>query len=85
MLTIPIVLVGLLFFWLGWKARGLYEHRPRWLKWGKRKDAQPGGEAAKPPGGVIDRLSRTGERIIGKGVEAVLGKPKNPKDKKEEE
>lgn len=87
MLTIPLILVGLLFFWLGWKARGIYEHRPRWLKWGKKKDAASGTETQKPSGGngVVDRLGKTGEKIVGKGVELVFGKPKNPKDKKEDE
>ena len=87
MLTIPLILVGLLFFWLGWKARGIYEHRPRWLKWGKKKDAAAATGAQKPPGGdgVIDRIGRTGEKLVGKGVELVFGKPKNPKDTKEDE
>lgn len=87
MLTIPLILVGLLFFWLGWKARSIYEHRPRWLKWGKKKDAPAGAEGQKPSGGngVVDRLSRTGERIVGKGVETLFGKPKKPKDDKEDE
>lgn len=88
MLTIPLIVVGLLFFWLGWKARGIFEHRPRWLKWGKKKDATAAnGTAAKPAGGngVIDKLSRTGERIVGKGVETIFGKPKKPKDDAEDE
>jgi hypothetical protein len=85
-LTIPLILAGLLFFWLGWKARGLYEHRPRWLKWGRKKESDPRPGGGTPTDqGVIGRLSRTGERIIGKGVEAVFGKPKDPKDKKEDE
>jgi len=86
LLTIPLILVGLLFFWLGWKARGIYEHRPRWLKWGKKKDAAPPNGAPKPEGGngIVDRASRTGERIIVKGLEVVLVKPKGPNDDQED-
>lgn len=86
MLTIPILLAGALFFWLGWKARGIFEYRPRWLKWAKKKERASGlnGQPAEKKGGFIDRLSRTGERIVGKGVESILGKPKGPKDDEEE-
>ncbi len=34
-------------------------------------------------GGIVDRLSRTGEKLVGKGVETLFGKPKGPKDPKE--
>lgn len=81
-------------FWLGWKAHAYFERRPRWLKWGKKKDAaEPGAEAKSSTkngaGGIVDRIGRTGERIGGKivekGLETFLGKPKKPKDDKEDE
>lgn len=78
-------------FWLGWKARGkaqaIYARLPRWLR-RSRPDAatseQDGGEKPSGKNGVMDRLSRTGEKLVGKGIESILGKPKGPKDDKEE-
>jgi hypothetical protein len=86
-LTIPILLAGALFFWLGWKARGIFDHRPRWLKWGKKKEPVTAfnGKPVEKKGGIFDQLSRTGEKIVGKGVELFAGRPKGPKDDDEEE
>jgi hypothetical protein len=85
-LIIPLLLVSTLFFWLGWKARGIFEYRPRWLKWAQKKRPETGlnGTPSEQKGGIIDRLSRGGERIVGKGIETIFGKPKGPKDDEEE-
>lgn len=72
-------------FWLGWKARAYFERRPRWLKWGRKKDDAAAPETNRPSGGIVDRLSRTGERIVEKGFETILGKPKGGKNDKEDE
>ena len=82
MLTIPLLLVGALFFWLGWKARGIFEKRPRWLFKGQ-KGTGPGDGTKPGANGVVDRLGRAGEGLVGKGVEFFMGKPKKPKDDKE--
>lgn len=80
-IAIGIFLIGIV---VGWKLRGFWARRPRIMRWGKDKEPEAG--AAKPVGsnGVVDRLSRTGERIVGKGVETIFGKPKTPKDDKED-
>ena len=81
--AIAVFIFGLVF---GWKLRGFWDRRPRIMRWGqkKRPDAAPG---AAPPteekGGLVDKASRTGEKIIGKGFELIFGKPKGPKDDKE--
>ena len=82
-IAIGVFLIGIV---VGWKLRSFWERRPRFLRWGKSKQAESGA-AGKPAGsnGVVDRLGRTGEKIVGKGVELVFGKPKNPKDDKEDE
>ena len=70
----------------GWKLRGFWNRRPRIMRWGRKKAEEPG--TSPPEGrdkdGLVDRLSRTGEKIVGKGVETLFGKPKGPKDDKEE-
>ena len=84
-IAIGVFLIGIV---VGWKLRSFWERRPRFLRWGKAKAKTPDASAAgKPSGsnGVVDRLGRTGEKIVGKGVELVFGKPKNPKDDKEDE
>ena len=80
-IAIGVFILGLI---AGWKLRGFRDKLPRFLG-GKPKQAD--AKDAKPPGGngIVDRLGRTGERIIGKGVETILGKPKGPKDDKEDE
>jgi len=80
--AIGVFILGLV---VGWKLRSFWERRPRFLRWGKKKTEAPGASPpeAKDKGGVIDRLSRTGEKLVGKGVETIFGKPKTPKDDKE--
>ena len=74
---------------IGWKVRGYWESRPSILKAFGRKKAPPAGPAATDgngtgrAGGLINGLSKIGGKIIGKGLEAVFGKPKPPKDDKE--
>ena len=80
-IAIGVFILGLI---AGWKLRGFWNKRPRILGGKPESAASPDG---KPTGGngVIDRLSRTGERIVGKGVETIFGKPKGNKDDKEDE
>jgi len=83
-IAIGVFLIGIV---VGWKLRSFWERRPRFMRWGKAKAKETDAAAGKPSGsnGVVDRLGRTGEKIVGKGVELVFGKPKNPKDDKEDE
>jgi hypothetical protein len=71
---------------IGWKVRHFWDNRPRIMRWGKKKD-EPGvaplNGTPDQGGGIVNGLSRTGGRIIGKGLETVFGKPKGPKDDKE--
>ncbi|MEK7546353.1 MAG: hypothetical protein AAB554_04760 [Patescibacteria group bacterium] len=82
-IAIGILIAGVV---IGWKLRGFWERRPRIMRWGKNREPEASA-APKPAGGngVVDRLSRTGERIVGKGVETIFGKPKKPKDDTEDE
>ncbi len=84
MLSAIIFGVFALGLFAGWKFRGYWEKRPRILGGKPKQATTPDG---KPSGknGVIDKLGRAGEGLVGKGVEIVFGKPKGPKDDKEDE
>lgn len=91
MLTAIGAAILALGIWIGWRLRGFWEARPNFLK--RRKKDAAASEAAKdgtPANGesivgkATGAFSRLGERIIGKGVETVMGgKPKDRKDDKE--
>ena len=84
MLSIVAIGVFVLGLLAGWKLRGFWNNRPRILG-GKPKPAEPTKDGKPGSNGVVDRLSRVGEKIVQKGVETVIGKPKGPKDDKEDE
>jgi hypothetical protein len=79
-IAIGVFVLGLL---VGWKLRGYWDKRPRILG-GKPKPAAPSKDGKPGTGGIVDRLSGVGEKIVKKGVETIIGKPKGPKDDKEE-
>lgn len=84
-IAIAAVVIGIV---LGWKIRAFWENRPRIMRLGRKKKPTASAAATEEPstgreGGLMNGLSKTGGKIVGKGVEAIFGKPKGPKDDKE--
>jgi len=81
-LSIFFGIVFILGMVVGWKFRGIWERRPRWLRWlGREPEAAKDTQAlSSEKKGVVDRMSGVGESLVDKVMRGLFGKPKGGKE-----